>query len=465
MGIPRRQRLRHGDARRQRPRQPASEGGGTSGEGLDVGSVEWNLHRHRGKPLALEPAGLPLRIQVRAKHPRQRAIDRSRIAGDLLPRRRRTWIPGLPRRRCLEPARDEFEKRPPLLPRPACDHALGGNAVERRVVDDRGGNHVGLKAELRRGISPGHHDPRSHAPEFAGDRRRQHGTRIGLARAAASPDNGIEGRLAPREVHVGGHGRRDCLGGEVGTAHDDREHAGGHQRGEGVAEHRHQRLVERMKLEQHAPAVLEDLRDAIARGEAGDVAGAEHHSHTPALRPLPALRQPHPPKRGEVARIRAADEAAMAAEHRPVGDPRLGHHVHADERSIGIATVQHPGRRRRPRRPAPGDLVEPAGRDQQQPERGDRAGGHLLGDDRRVPATRLDGHRRIDPAVGGAGHGQRRLPGDHGPRRRILSGKRRRPGPQCLQRCSDRTHHGGLISQCNAGRISDPAGRRRSRPP
>jgi hypothetical protein len=139
--------------------------------------------------------------------------------------------------------------------------------------------------------------------------------------------------------------------------------------------------------------VLEDLRDRVGDGEAGDVAGAEDRGHAAGRRAHAGLFGPRPGEGRRVARIDAAHRRREAAVDGGVKQARLGQHVHADERHLARAAADGGERSRRPGGPrhAPRrDVRERSGRDQEQPQRGDRPGRHFLGGGRRGALGRLD---------------------------------------------------------------------------
>ncbi|MFN9942833.1 MAG: hypothetical protein ACK56I_25540, partial [bacterium] len=191
-----------GDARGQAARQRSREGRGPAAEGVERIGVQRHLDRHGPEPLPLQPARLAGRVDAGAKRPRQRAVAGGGGAGDHLPGRGRPRIPRRPRWQPVEPPPHEPEELLPLVPPATGDHALRGDAVERRIVGDRRGHGVGLGAQLWQRIAARHHDPGRDVAQFAGDRFVEDGTSAGGTGSAAAPDECVEGPLPAREVHV-----------------------------------------------------------------------------------------------------------------------------------------------------------------------------------------------------------------------------------------------------------------------
>jgi hypothetical protein len=212
-------------------------------------------------------------------------------------------------------------------------------------------------------------------------------------------------------VHVRDGVSRHGRTGRLGAAGHDLEHAGRHERPQGRAERGLERCVHRVQLEQHGPAVLEDLRDRVGRRQARDVAGAEHEAHAAPGGPQACLLAPRIGERRAIAGRGTPHDAGMPSEDRTVEEPPLGQDVDAHERPGGQGRrgVEDAGTAAGPRHALAGNVVERPGRDREQAERGERPGGRLLGPHAgcgRQPRSRelvprLHGHGGLDPGVGG----------------------------------------------------------------
>ena len=409
-----------------------------------------------------------MEIETGAKNGRQRAVGGGLPLGERFPDCGGARIPGPAGRLLREPPLHAVEKRLPLVPRAAGDHQLCGNAIERRVVDDRGGDHVGLALELPPRVAAGHDDPRGQVAEFAGDRLGEHGAGArGAIPPWPAPDECVVGPVASREMHMRDERRRHRGFRHLGTTGDNLEHTRRDERPERFAENRLQHAMQRMEFEENGAAMFEDLADRVGRRQPRDVARPKNNRHSTRHRPRLDLPRPRAIEGGHVAQVAAADGSSVAAKHHLIVETANARGQHVDlhvvlkpavqsiAAAIGMAQTWRGGER------GPGAALgigQGLRREHQEPHCRQWTGGGLLREHRgrRRPRLRAAAAARLEHHLHGRSH---LTPRNRDRRRRLCGLKRQRAalrgaprrvasGPLC------QAVHGGIA----CGRFSEERG-------
>ena len=228
-------------------------------------------------------------------------------------------------------------------------------------------------------------------------------------RIAAAPHDRIKGSLPTREVHVGDQRRGDGGLRDLHAAGDDPQQPRLDEWLEGAGEHRLERSMKRVELEQDGATMFEDLADDVGGGETGHIARAEHDGHAPRPRPLLGLAPPAAIEGVESAWIDAPHGGPVAAKDHPIEQCPHRHDVDFHHRGrvrrswmAAGSRVGEPRRTAGMRQAALRDLGLGPRREHQKPQRGQRTGGDLLCEGRGTPLLQGDG--RAGPVVGHVGH-------------------------------------------------------------